>query len=110
VELVSDNKSNPFSWSRYTMIVVVGGNPGAGFAPDNQTPYLRGSDERLVSNNLHVSVGVGGSNTKAWSVFLGGNNNTNVLFGFGAFEDAASIYAGRNNYPAYQLNYNQHAA
>ncbi len=30
------------------MIVVVGGNPGAGFAPDNQAPYLRGSDERLV--------------------------------------------------------------
>jgi hypothetical protein len=90
--------------------LVVGGNPGAGFAPDNQAPYLRGSDGRLVANNFHVSVGVGGSNTKAWSVFLGGNNNTNVLFGFGAFEDAASIYAGRNNYPAYQLNYNQHAA
>ena len=94
--------------------LVVGGNPGAGFAPDNQAVYLRGSNSRLVSENLQVAIGFAGGNTKAWGVYLGGINNANVLVGFGAGEEEANIFAGfpreQVGYPAYQLNYNQHAA
>ena len=110
-------EGSQYGWSFGLNNIVIGGNAGSGFAPENQTDFMLMVGGTLSVTNLQSIKDLNSKATNAANIIkLGGGigasngEESNVMLSFGAGEDLASVAGGGSNLnvqsPSYFLRYN----